>query len=237
MKKIVLLLILLLSTSCSNKTTTIIENTSNNNDNALIEKLLTIPHYTIEKRYNIDKYEGYFYTDNYFDKENITDEIKIYLAIRSSKEEDWANYKKDQYITVKESTVKNKINEIFGNTTYLNKSIKGDSCVYSNFEYDDKSHIYIEEGPTSTNTLNSYYLTKTINYKIDNEIIIYEKVAYIKEIDNKYYLYKSKDDLNEIAILDNINYDNYLNILNTYKYTFVKDNNNYIFKSIEKTTE
>ena len=196
-----------------------------------LNNLLEIPHYTIERRYNNDPYEGYFYTKDYVDFNNMDNQVKIYLAIRNMKQNDWKNYTKDEYITIKQTEVKRQMKEIFGNDKYTNESIFGDPCSYANFEYDDYSKIYIMQGNTCPNEYNSYYITKIIDYEIkDEEITIYEKVGYL----NNNELYKIKNDSRIITTLKDNNIDKYLDELNTYKYLFIKENDKFIFKSITR---
>ena len=203
-------------------------------DSPIVSNLMDTMHYTIERRYNDDIYEGYFYNYDYIDNNNISDEIKIYLAIRTFKQSDWASYNGNMRITIREDNVKKKIKELF-NTSYTNKTLNGDPCVYAMFEYDDKSHIYIQPGNTCDNELKSFYTTKIINAKdYDDYIEIDEKVGYLKFNNTNYLLYKNKNELEYVTTLKSDNIDNILDSLNTYRFKFIKQNNNYYLESVKK---
>lgn len=170
----------------------------------------------------------YLYNGNY-NQSNIKDTIKLNLAYKfiDNKNETDYNY------TIYEDDMKNAYIKLFGNLDNYNPTSFNVGCmqfyynniegVYSSYKFDCESN-------------NSLKIKEEIKdmYEENDQIII-ETVMGVYDINNKYLFNYSNLYL---SIVNDFNDDmsvlNYEDKLNTYKYTFNKNGENYYFESIEK---
>lgn len=189
-----------------------------------------------------DEYFGYLYQNEKISQTEIDNQVKIYMAIRKVlTEAKTTDYTKK--IEIKESEVTSALKQLFGqNVTFKHESLTGNTCSYTKFEYDEDKKLYIQnpEDLDDCNYSNDTILSKITEEKtLADSIEIYEKVAYVVNSYNFetkqaiYNIYTDMTKQTKIASANEYSIDNYLEQLNTYKYTFEKDNNNYYLKSVE----
>ena len=194
------------------------------------QKLNTLP----------DKYYGYFYKINKVEAKNIDNKIKLYMAIRKVvADQKLGDVEKE--IKIKESDIKKAIKEIFGNNVvYKNESLSGNACSYTNFQYDKSSKTYIQKPSDCTDNRTDTILDEIISTTEENNIVkVQEKVGFVETSYNletkklSYNIYKDIEKKEKVATVDNYSIDSCKELLNTYQYTFKKDNNHYYLESTE----
>lgn len=194
------------------------------------QKLNTLP----------DEYYGYFYKNNKVEAKDIDNKVKLYMAIRKvAEEQKLGDIEKE--IKIKESDIAKAIKEIFGNKIeYKNESLNGNACSYTNFKYDKKSKTYIQEPGDCTDDSTDTILDEVISTTEENNIVkVQEKVGFVETSYNletkklSYNIYKDVDKKEKVATVDSYSIDSCKDSLNTYQYTFKKDNNHYYLESIE----
>jgi hypothetical protein len=195
---------------------------------------------------------GYFYKKDSYTVDEISNQVKLYLAIYSLKNDSWDNVDITEKIELNEADVELAFKKLFGSTaTYQNESLTGDGCAYNGFKYDENQKKYSQNGLGCGGIYLSKYITKVISAKKYNyRLEITEKVAYVSDGQDvcDFYVYKTMEDaasndnkLGNYVINDYNNYEadlisNYSDQLYSYKYTFKYDseNDNYYFYSVEK---
>ena len=170
----------------------------------------------------------YLYTGN-FDQTNIKDTIKLNLAYQyvDNKNETDYNY------TIYEDDMKNAYIKVFGNLDNYNPSSFTVGCMQ--FYYNSYDHIYTAY-KFYCDSSNPLHIKEEIKdmYEENGKIIIETVMGVYK--DNSGYLFKY-DNLYSAVTIDydsNKSVLDYEDKLNTYKYTFYKNNDNYYFEKIEK---
>ena len=179
---------------------------------------------------------GSDYFDYYYKEKKFDDEFYIYIAI--------INIIKSETITncniekeINEIVVHNKINEIFGQVTYNNKSFKtSDDSLIVNYDVTKSSYI------VKTNKCSNFEYTKggikTEYVKasiINNDLYIYEKALYLDYSydENNALIFNYHSDLTKDSKIISNNYESIdLNNIKTFIYKFKKSGNNYYFTSI-----
>lgn len=186
-----------------------------------------------------DEYYGYFYKKEEVTTDTIPNNIKIYMAIRKIIT---ANKLKNN-IEIKASDVEDALVSIFGtNVKYNHQSITGNNNSYTTFKYD--KGIYKEDKTKCDDICNNPRTDSIISNIVkvdntDNSTIVYEQVAFVStgyDPDTKkitYYIYKDIDKKELVSKEDSYSIDNCKDKLNTYKYTFKKDKDNYYFERVE----
>lgn len=187
-----------------------------------------------------EEYFGYFYQEDKYNNSSIDNNIKIYMAIRKvlSNQKD-INYSKK--IEIKEADVTDALKELFGSdVTYKHESLEGNTCSYTNFKYNKSKKMYIQEPDGCFESNTDTILSEIIDKKTtDKKIEIYEKIGYVEisyNTQNKkisYNIYKDIAKKNKIATIDEYSISSVKDSLSTYKYTFIKENNNYYLNSVE----
>ena len=215
----------------------------------LVTDLMTIPHYTNDVWLG-SNYSGYFYNENSYDINTISNKVKILIAIRSlGLDSINVNYSKETddgtFISIPEDVVKESYYKIFGNEIeFKNESLDGQECGYAAFKYNSTTKAYEQNMYGCGGTMIPFYETKTVEAtKYNDRIEIIEKMAYIEfdtdensdELSQLIYTDSSATNkIDTISSEDEIKIDNYLDKLDSYKYTFKKDGNNYYLYYIEK---
>lgn len=194
------------------------------------QKLNTLP----------DEYYGYFYKTKKVETKDIDNTVKLYMAIRKVvADQKLGNIEKE--IQIKESDVAKAIKEIFGDKVeYKNESLNGNACSYTNFQYDKNSKMYIQKPDDCTETRTDTILDEMISTVEENDIVkVQEKVGFVETSYNletkklSYNIYKDIEKKEKVATVDNYSIDSCKELLNTYQYTFKKDNNHYYLESVE----
>lgn len=194
------------------------------------QKLNTLP----------DEYYGYFYKTKKVETKDIDNTVKLYMAIRKVvADQKLGNIEKE--IQIKESDVAKAIKEIFGDKVeYKNESLNGNACSYTNFQYDKNSKMYIQKPDDCTETRTDTILDEMISTVEENDIVkVQEKVGFVETSYNletkklSYNIYKDIEKKEKVVTVDNYSIDSCKELLNTYQYTFKKDNNHYYLESVE----
>lgn len=171
----------------------------------------------------------YLYTGNY-NQANIKDTIKLNLAYKfiENKNETDYNY------TINEEDMKTAYSKIFGNLDNYNPTSFTLGCMQFYYNSNDQIYTAFKFNCDSSNTLKIKEEIKDM-YE-ENDKIIIETVMGVYDTNNKYlfnysnlYLSLTNDFDESKSVLD------YENKLNTYKYTFSKNGDDYYFESITKT--
>lgn len=186
------------------------------------------------------EYYGYFYQKGQIDYSDIENDVKIYMAIRKViTDENMVDVTKK--IEIQSSSIDKAIKSIFGeNVKYKNESLNGESCSYSNFKYNKSSKTYIQEPSECLENRTDSMIYEFIDTnEDDNQLIIQEKIAFVEISYNLemnkivYNIYKDIWKKEKVATVDNYSIDSCRDLLNTYQYTFKKNNNNYNLQKIE----
>ena len=161
----------------------------------------------------------YLYNGTY-NETNINDSIKLTIAFNLvNKNEFTTDELKDAYI------------KLFG----TDKHFKNTSFEYEckKFKYDSEANTYTMISDECINISNKEIIEKIINISDKKDKVIITTVMGIYD-NNDSTLYNHKNIYTPIAVDLNSNFDltDYQNKLNTYKYTFEKENNEYHFASI-----
>lgn len=213
-------------------------------EDEIVEKLMEAPHYFIGDDYLDTYYDGVLYDQDY-NVENIPDKIKILMGITASgiKIVDNKDIQANQKIVLKASKVREQVESIFGkNVKYTDQDVDNYGINKGIFKYDQKNDEYYYIVTTGSIFFTPKYKTLIVDAKkYDDRIEITEKVARLEydvqpSGDYKINILKKKNDTDLIDTIkeeDNFSFDNYKNKLNSYKYTFNKDGNNYYFYSVE----
>lgn len=206
----------------------------------------------------------YFYGSKSISNKDVADDVKFAIAyselyrkklneeiIPSNNDNTFDNFK--FYL----DDINEKVNEIFGNNIDVNNIINKDKIVNVNidgtgFKYDEKTKSFSLLGSGVGDCCSIEYKTKIISAKkYSDKIEIINKVMFIFgsgcEDEEELFILKSPysyenyknfivEDLSKTKKdYENINIDDYLDSLDSYKWTFTKDkNNNYIFNNVEK---
>ena len=161
----------------------------------------------------------YLYTGNYKEA-NINDSIKLTMAYNLLLSDSFTP-----------DDIKSAYDKLFG----TDKNFKNVSFDYEckKFKYDDASNTYSLINDECINTSNKEIIEKIINISNKKDKVVITTVMGIYDTSNK-SLYNYKNVYTPIAVdlNNNFNIQDYQNKLDTYKYTFIKDNEEYHFDSI-----
>lgn len=188
-----------------------------------------------------DDLYGFFYKEETVKNKEISNKVKIYMAIRNLISEK-GEVDPNTEISFTEEEVSDKIKEIFGKkTSFKNESLEGETCSFSNFKYDKNSKKYVqkpEECVTSRN--DSIYYKLISEESTDNERIIVARVGFlITAFDTassriKYYIYSDINKENLVFKDYGMDENVIAEKLNSYKFIFVReDTNNFYLDRVE----
>lgn len=211
--------------------------------------------------YTAGSYYGYFYQEDYKDINNITNDAKVVIGItqQSGFSNDFANATYNattpdnqniKVIILSKEEISAGINAFFGpNTYYQDTDLKDadyDYCGFSRFKFDNTRNVYISD-PFTCNAFPKPHIDSKITkiYKNGKVVEVTIKIAYIKYETNEKeevtkLVYKHLNDQNPLekhVLLTDNSYDinNILGKLDTYKFTFTLNSNNYYyFTKVEK---
>ncbi|MEE3343333.1 MAG: hypothetical protein VZS44_04500 [Bacilli bacterium] len=189
------------------------------------------------------KYYGYYYQKDKVSFNELDDVVKTYLTINSFDYKNApVNSQKNCY-QVKKEDLNITFEKLF-NQSYL----KIDNSIDRPKIDDDGNNICIYDNNPSDYiyTLDTSYINATYQ---DNQLIIYEKVAFIKLNENnlEFYsdyemqdlIYKANRTELDLSFLNNLNITSnvltkYQDKFNIYTYTFTKNEEHYYFESVSK---
>ena len=182
---------------------------------------------------------GEEFYDVYYNNKPFYDEYYIYVGVINIIKNDLiinCNFER----TIKVSELQNKINSLFGNIKYNNKSFTTKNNKISiNYNADEDSYTVKLNGTCSGfdysgGGIKSIYRKTEID---NNSIYIYEKSLYVLNIKDKNGNIKTnyyKDINKDSQIIANTFEKVDIGVLPTYVYKFTKENNNYTLKSINR---
>ena len=202
---------------------------------------------------------SYFYDKGKVTNNTISDNMKFVISIANlyGVEKEYTgsdlNYKSFDFAENEEILFEN-INEeckkLFGNGININSIMDSNNNiivgVYGfSFKYNDSKKVIIAHNHGIGDASSIDYYTKITNINNNtNKLEITSKVVFvICEAGEDYcYVSKTNQDINNIkdtitkrSGAMNVKVDDYLDKLNSYKWTFIKDSNgNYVFESVEK---
>lgn len=211
--------------------------------------------------YQSGSYYGYFYQKNKLKTEDISSDAKIAIGITQHKgfDRDFASAtynaltpdnKNVKVIILSKEEIQDGINAFFGpNTEYNDQSLKDaddDYCGFSQFVFDKTRDVYMSEPFTCAGFPKPYIdskITKII--KKGTKVEVNVKIAYIKfdvreDGNATQYVYRRLDDdysieKHELLTDNSYNIDKILDKLDTFKFTFTLNSNNYYyFSQVEK---
>lgn len=187
---------------------------------------------------------GYFYKNDSYSLENISNKAKIYMALSNINFVDNEELSDDKdNVAIPKDLVKEKIQELFGEkATYEDEALvdDGNDCRIAYFGYDYVKENYIlnsygHNQAAYTNRVETKIKKATkIQDKIEIEIMMYKAIP----TKDGYTIYKDMNSDKEITsyqYTEEVNiFDEYKDDLQKYKYIFVLENDHYIFSKVEK---
>lgn len=202
-------------------------------DNELIKKLMCRVNLT---SLTSGDFAGYFYSKDRIINTDIDNDIKMFLAFH--------NIGKRIGDTISQTQMKDSIKNIFGlddNYKDVKEGVGG--CPWGKFDENTKSYKVMECTGLGGSLIPYYETTIVKALKYEDKIEIFEKVIYIRYTDNdekvskNIYAADKKTIIDENIDGDNYNINNYLNELDSYKYTFNLEDGKYYFYSVEKVED
>ena len=207
-------------------------NNNNTIQNNTTEEEKDLDWYIEEYSYLLDMVNTNLDNDNYsylydrsYNISNIDNNVKLnmaYLLVDSSNISS-----SNSVIMVSNKDLEDNYNKIFNDNNYIEENFNY-QCL--NFIYNENNDSYMAIDIECD--INKEIKQEITNiYEEDNNIIIETILGIYNTIDN------TLSDVEDNIISDNYNGENiveYTNELNKYRYTFINDNNNYYFNSIEK---
>lgn len=215
-----------------------------NLDDALVVSLMEPIHalnsgllYDYEQKNNT--FFGYWYQQERYTVDTISNQVKLYLALNSLKDSTWK-----EVVQVSQADVESAVKKLFGKTaTVTHESLNGVGCNYTHFAYDTESKIYQQENPQCGSILPPHFLTKVERATLySDRIEIIEKMAYIdyseevkEDVIGNVYSNQNQTSIGTFHFTEEeaLLFDTYTDQLNSYKYVFRIENGNYYLDSIE----
>lgn len=192
-------------------------------------------------------YFGYLYKNDKTEVSSISDKAKIYMALSNISFVDNKDLiDEDDNVTIPKEMVNNKIKELFGSDiTYQDQSLvdEGNECHIAYFSYDSTKEEYLLKSYGHNQA--AYYNTietKITDASLNDDIMMIDVQIYKKVPNsNGYLIYKDMNSSEELATIDLDDdtdiFATYKDELAKYRYTFTKEDNNYILSKIEKIKE
>jgi len=186
-------------------------------------------------------YFGYFFQKQGYSKEEIDNQIKIYMAIQkiiSEKKETYKDVSKTLHID--EEEIKSAVIDIFGqDSQFKNESLIGNSCSYSGFQYDKKKKQYIQEpGECAEDETMSILMEQVGIENTEEEQNLTVRIAFVdfnyhmEEQQIEYLYYKDKDKTTLIGTSNQYSLEEFREQLDQYKFTWINKNEQYIFDKV-----
>lgn len=210
-----------------------------------VEKLLN--------RIKIDKNtyneENYYFLSESVNVNGFSNQLKLSLVFQFLENSKLYNF--SDIVVIPRKIVYNAIKILFGSLHYIDEDFYG---VCSNAIFDASTYEY-HFSTSCVDNLDSYYSYKTLSYEeVQDKLHIYQKAFYTRHGDMNYEgvlrnsleIYTPNQNESLIRFIDDENIKGYLNadeifetydeFLPTYKYTFVLEDNEYKFYSVEKVS-
>ena len=199
----------------------------------------------------LDGLYGYYYYEKNYTSETISSEVKILTAINELFLNKTLTYEEgsNESIEIAGKVMRDTITSLFGDTNNFEDTSIDPSlayfCDFGNITYDSEKDLYYTEGSSSCNTTNvSIIKTKLVRAtKEDDTVTFVEEMAYLvpekNEDDQVQYNVYDEMEENDLTYVDTVNtlgefaFYNYKHLHN-YKYTFVKNGDNYVLSKIER---
>ena len=165
----------------------------------------------------------YLYLKDYSES-NINEYIKLTMAY---------NYIEKDEFSVDE------LHDAYIKLFNTDKNFKNTSFDYEckKFKYDDTNNTYAMVSNECINTSSKEILERIINTSAKKDkVIITTVVGVYDKSNNTLYNYKNIYDPIAVDLNSNFNIKDYQNKLNIYRYTFIKNNDNYYFDNIKKVS-
>lgn len=181
-------------------------------------------------------YENIYYRSEITDIETTDENFKKILSFVSLDQSLITNDESKSIISAE--ALKNQYNTIFGNLDNYKDETFNYSCPVT-IEYNEDEKQYEYESACGYNISSGYISKLTEAKKYDDCLEIYEKVVFylIDEETGDISYFNTSDYSEQLVVLENdeqFNIDDYTDKLDIYKYTFIKDGNNYYFDRVER---
>ena len=205
-----------------------------------------IDFYTLISSLNItglpSEYFGYFFAKDNYSGQEISHQVKIYMAIRKIMAENPDTYKdSSKKLTISETKVEKAVRELFGENIELkHESLVGNSCSYSSFKYDKRKKEYIqkpgecEDEKTISILMEQESSMNTEEKKEFTVWISFVDFSYDRESSQmNYQYYKDASKTSSIGVSEKYDLEPFKGLVNRYRFTFIKQGNHYIFDKVE----
>lgn len=202
--------------------------------------------YTLISSLNItglpSEYFGYFFTKDSYSKEEISSQVKIYMAIRKIMASNPDAYKDpSKKMTISVSEVEKSMKELFGkNVEIKHESLIGNSCSYSSFKYDKSNKEYVqkpgecEDEKTISILMEQESSTNTEEKKEFTVWVAFVDFSYDKDTNQmNYQYYKDVNKTSSIGVSEKYDLEPFKELVNRYRFTFMKQDDDYIFDKVE----
>ena len=208
-------------------------------DSEVVQKLYSKTRVTrMERLFYGTEYYNIYYKNEVFDVTKSSEQFKKYLSYMVLDNEK-ISYDSEE-VTFKASDLKQQYIDIFGNTEkYIDEDIVTEGII--NISYNSNNDYYIVEGGSGSELFDGYKYRLIEARKYKDKIEIYEQVVFYN-IDSDYESITYYTDLKYNDVLDTmtgnidveLDFNQYNEKLNKYKYTFTKQNDDYYFTYVEK---
>lgn len=205
-------------------------------------------------------YYGYFYSQDYIDYNTMSDDVKVMIGLTQTKyfNNDFvdATYEAStpegstfDMIIISKEEIQEGINNFFGpHTQFFDTDLadaETDYCGFSRFKFDNTRNVYMSFPVTCSGFPRPYIDSKiTKVYEYGNTIELTIKIAYIKYETSSNenitkYVYRNLNDhyieKHDLLTDNTYNINKILNKLDSYKFTFTLNSDNYYyFTKVEK---
>lgn len=202
--------------------------------------------YTLISSLNItglpSEYFGYFFKKDSYQTEEISNQVKIYMAIRKIMAEDPTIYQdSSRELSISLKQVEQSIEELFGKNAKLkHESLIGNSCSYSSFIYNKDKKQYIQKpGECEDEKTMSILMEQesTVHTEEKEEFIVW--IAFVDfsydrtsgQMDYQYY--KDANKIYSVGVSEKYELEPFKESVNRYRFTFTKEDSHYIFDKVE----
>lgn len=180
---------------------------------------------------------GYFYQNEKYTVDTISDQAKIFLAVNlmENEEDNIYNEKKEISIDMVEKYAK----KIFGNDVkYSNENAPIETCGFP-LSYNKERNVYVVGQYGCGGSLNPMYVSSIVDVKNNDNILEITEIEYYvvpdtsgEEIVENIYKKLNGQFIGKVSIQDDV-FAKFASQLDSYKYTFVHEDNEYYLTSVE----
>ncbi|MDE5587249.1 MAG: hypothetical protein K2I72_02635, partial [Bacilli bacterium] len=188
-------------------------------------------------------YFGYFFQKDSYVRLDVDNHIKIYMAIRKIMNENIEKYKDaTKTITIDQKSVEQAVEELFGENTKLShESLTGNSCSYSAFQYDKDKKSYVQKPGECAEDQTMSILMEQVDTKSTDQskefTIVMAFVDFTYHTESNKSVFEYYKDINKqvpIGTSEQYDLEAFRTLANTYKFTFIKKGENFVFDKVEK---